>query len=105
LKDKRGKTAEDLIEELEDDEDSARLKNDLRVIMGPPGRMDCLMLTPPNRLTRRKPTCMSSYLLFFTAVATLKILIVYARISPWCTIMDLTFTFLTIFFLFMTNCT
>lgn len=104
LKDKKGKTPSDLINDIEDD-DNDRLKNELRVIMGPPGKMDCLMLTPPNRLTRKKPTCMLSYLAFFTFVTTLKVLIVYARISLWCVSMDVAFTFLTIFFLLMTSCT
>jgi palmitoyltransferase ZDHHC13/17 len=73
--------------------------------MGPPGKMDCLMLSPPNRLTRKKPTCMISYLTFFLAVTTLKVLIIYARISAWCLCLDIAFTFFTIFFLLMTNCT
>ena len=104
LKDKKGKTASDLIKDIEDD-DNDRLKNELRVIMGPPGRMDCLMLSPPNRLTRKKPTCMLSYLFFFTFVMTLKVLIVYARISFWCVSMDVVFTICTVFFLLMTSCT
>jgi len=104
ITDKKGKTASDLIKDIEDDDDD-KLKNDLRVIMGPPGRMDCLMLSPPNRLTQKKPGCMLSYLLFFTTVTALKVLIVYARISPWCTIADMVFTFFTVFFLLLTSCT
>lgn len=93
-----------MIDEIEDDEDN-QLKNELRVIMGPPSRLDCLMLSPPNRLTHKKPQCMISYLVFFTAVTTLKVLIVYARISPWCVILDGCFTIMTVVFLMLTSCT
>lgn len=101
VKDKNGKKPEELIPDVTE----AKLRNELTTILGPPSRLDCLMLSPPNRLTKKKPNCMITYLALFMGMWLFKFLVVYGRLYRSFMWIDITMTFLCLFFLMMTNCT
>ena len=73
--------------------------------MGPPGKMDCLMLTPPNRLTRKNACTMGVYVTLFVFCHVILVFQVYPRV-PWpISATELLLAILCLIFLFATNCT
>ena len=51
-------------------------------MLGPPGKLECLMLTPPTRLTHKKPCTMIIYVCLFIFSHAILLLMVYPRL-PW----------------------
>jgi hypothetical protein len=74
-----GRTPADLVSEIRN-EDYA---NDVRRMLSPPGALDCLMLSPPTRLVRKKPTNLYVFALLFLAMILIEILITLPFLATW----------------------
>ena len=102
LRDKNGKSALDMVADLTADD---HIKNDLSRMLGPPGKLDCLMLTPPNRLTHKNPCTMGMYLTALISTHLILAFLVYPR-TPWpIDATEFLLFILCLLFLLLTNCT
>ena len=59
--DKKGRNAMDCAKDVL----SEALRNELVRILGPPGKLECLMLSPPTSLTFKNRGTMTIYVCFF----------------------------------------
>jgi len=63
----------DLVAEIR----NADLANDVKRMLSPPGTLDCLMLSPPTRLVKKKPTNLIVFLLLFLAIIVIEIFVTF----------------------------
>ena len=61
---------------------SADLKREAYKMLGKPSKLDCLMLTPPTRLVRRKPTTLIVFCLLFGFSIMTQLLITFPHLDP-----------------------
>ncbi len=54
--------------ELADEIQSKSLQQEVKKMLGPPGKLDCLMLSPPTRLIHKKPTTLIWFMILFMLV-------------------------------------
>jgi len=78
IKDKNGKIPIELSRNATEE----NLRLELEGMMGPPGKLECLMLTPPTRLTNKNPCTMIIYICVFFVSHAILLLMVYPRL-PW----------------------
>ena len=78
IKDKNGKIPIELTNTVTED----NLRQELERMLGPPGKLECLMLTPPIRLTHQNSCTMITYICIFVFSHAILLLMVYCRL-PW----------------------
>jgi len=102
IRDCNDKTPVELVKEnIEED----NLKADLYKILGPPGALDCLMLSPPNRLTHKNSSTMGLYVSVFVICHIILILWVYPRLPLVVDAVEFTLAALCMLFLTLASCT
>lgn len=70
-------------------------------MLGPPSKLDCLMLTPPMRLVRKKPTTLILMVCFFAAAVILEFFYSFPYIRVGWIGFNLTLTLITAVSLFL----
>lgn len=90
LKNKQGKTPLQIaMEEVT----NSRLQADIRNMLGPPGALDCLMLSTPNRLVVKSPKTLIFFVALFTTTQVIEILNIYPHLRTWQVIADAVIVF------------
>ena len=102
IKDCNDKIPIDLVKDVVEEE---HLRADLYKILGPPGALDCLMLSPPNRLTHKNSCTMTIYVSIFVFCHLILLTLVYPRL-PWpVSLAEFTLALLTLMFMSLASCT
>ena len=83
-----GRTPIDMAQEIQNQE----YAKDARRMLSPPGALDCLMLSPPTRLVRKKPTNLVIFALLFIGVIFIELLITFPFLQLWQIIINIIFT-------------
>ena len=52
-------------------------------MLSPPGALDCLMLSPPTRLVRKKPTNLVIFSLLFLGIVLIELMVTLPFLSYW----------------------
>lgn len=52
-------------------------------MLGPPGKLDCLMLSTPTRKTAKSKTTLFFFISLFTLVQTIVVLNIYPHLQYW----------------------
>lgn len=79
IKNDEGKTPMDLTERAEDE----NLQRELRKMLGPPGALDCLMLSTPTRKTPKTPKTLLLFALMYLIVQTCEVVCIYPMLPTW----------------------
>ena len=79
IKDKNGLIPMDLVEEIKNQDFS----NDVTRMLSKPGALDCLMLSPPTRLVRKKATNLVIFLILFLGIILIEIFITLPHMKIW----------------------
>jgi hypothetical protein len=69
----------DLVQEIK----SGELATEVRRMLSPPGALDCLMLSPPTRLVKKKVTNLVVFVFLFFGVILIEIFITLPYMSIW----------------------
>lgn len=62
---------------------TANLKKDVIKMLGPPGSLDCLMLSTPTRKMNKKPTTLILFIALFVIIQAIVVLNIYPHLRNW----------------------
>jgi len=79
IRNKAGQTAMELAEEIK----APNLKRDVVKMLGPPGSLDCLMLSTPTRKVNRQSTTLILFAALFFIVQSIVVINVYPHLNLW----------------------
>ena len=74
-----GKTPIELVERVDDE----NMQRDLMKMLGPPGALDCLMLSTPTRKTPKTPKTLFVFLAMYLMTETCEVVNIYPHLPYW----------------------
>jgi len=83
-----GRTPIDMVSEI----NNSNFSKDVRRMLSPPGALDCLMLSSPTRLVRKKATNLVVFVLLFVGVILIEIFITLPFMAVWQIVVNAGFT-------------
>ena len=85
-----GRTPIDLVSEIRNQD----YANDVRRMLSPPKALDCLMLSPPTRLVRKKVTNLVVFAVLLLSVILIEVFITFPFLQTWQVVVNVVSTFI-----------
>ena len=101
IKNKLGHCAMDL---AQSEIATPNLKRDVIKMLGPPGSLDCLMLSTPTRKMKKQPITLSIFLGLFVIIQAIVVVNIYPHLQRWQIIANLVIVLICAFSLLLSVC-